>query len=1372
MRKNRRAFLTDVAASVVMFGVGMAMASDVVFYEAGKTVAASHERLMPSALETSGRRPKARNTLVVTGRWDVAACGAFEATFAEPAQELVRCMVMLENSDAVPPDPRCYHSEGTFKANLGLQSTSNVTALPIPPAMPEFQAAVARMHRMPFTQMFAEVWPHPYWSWEAGERGYGFSCWTLDVSRPVVRLTFTWAGDGKLVRLAAGGPKNTVREWPAFAKVKADDFLPFMDKYGQFKWKEWPGKTHSDADLKRALAEEDADLAAHPGPASFDRWGGWKDGPKQKATGAFYITKINGMWWFVDPDGNLWWSNGPLRVSASTAMTPYKGREDHFEWLPPEEGDPFSLFYKTRDELMWPYWLKRGITNSFDFSAANLYRKYGEDWHGKWAERAHRRLRSWGANTIGNSSDRKVVEMSRTPYVERFEIKSLPIRGGDQNVGWWPLRDPYDASFAANVRQQLKERQYQLNDPWCVGFFVDNELPWGFEGHVGRLVWDSPEDQPVKQVFRRWLAERHGKAPETPSDEDFRTFSHVVPEEYFRQIRLAFDEVAPKKLYLGCRGMALEYIAKAAEKYVDAASQNWYDRDVSRFFYTPPDNPNMGCAGLATVDKPIIIGEFHMGARDRGPLWGSLVTLKDQNERAAVYRRFLTSALEHPRFIGTHWHHFSDEPTSGRFDGEAMQNGWTDVCDTPYPETIEAVRWVGENMYRIRWAAGLRNRSVSLLAVSAFAENPGLVDFGVAYYPEAWPESRWETDLGMMKDLGMSLIRIGEFNWGNFEPKEGEFDFKPYLRLLDLCERHGIKVMMCTPTAATPTWMQRDYPNTLKTRKDGTQPGPGGRQQACASSERFRFFSRRVVEKMAEAFKDHPAVTTWQLDNELSVFGGTGLCECERCRQGFIKCLQARFGTLEELNRSFNGAFWSGTFSKWEDVRLPLHDTRCDWRTEYLRYQGQQFLSYLLNQADVLRKANPRWRLTSNNPSASNMARHDILFRTLGYAAADTYICWNDKVKEQAKFLDVQSWTWSMFCGLTGAQKPFMIGESGPFCFDADIPYSYDLVKPFFYLTLGFDAESFLYFRWRESVSGEETHPAVLPWSGRKTFVYAMLKKQMDEYAALPESIARLPLDKGEVAIVHDAESHIYSLTHAYGCSWKGTSDKLFDVEVNLHSALRRRGVKVDIVQLSEGMSLSPYKVAFFPQHYTVSESTMRQIRDYAAEGGAVVAINRFNFAEPRGWNFRTDVGPAGMTDFFGIEIDERRSISYGNVELAVPTTAETIRALDGTCFKGKSYLTRNAAGKGSAWYVTQVPTRDMCRDLVTDILPRAGVVLREELPDCVYRLTRGGYVIVVNFTKESQTIVAESGRLFMGEPEIKEGRMTLKPLTVAIWRE
>ena len=79
--------------------------------------------------------------------------------------------------------------------------------------------------------------------------------------------------------------------------------------------------------------------------------------------------------------------------------------------------------------------------------------------------------------------------------------------------------------------------------------------------------------------------------------------------------------------------------------------------------------------------------------------------LKDQNERAAVYRQYVRSALENPIIIGVHWHQYSDQATSGRFDGENMQVGWTDVCDTPYWETVAAIREIGYPMYEIRWKA-------------------------------------------------------------------------------------------------------------------------------------------------------------------------------------------------------------------------------------------------------------------------------------------------------------------------------------------------------------------------------------------------------------------------------------------------------------------------------------------------------------------------------------------------------------------------------------------------------------------------------------------------------------------------------------------
>ena len=660
---------------------------------------------------------------------------------------------------------------------------------------------------------------------------------------------------------------------------------------------------------------------------------------------------------------------------------------------------------------------------------------------------------------------------------------------------------------------------------------------------------------------------------------------------------------------------------------------------------------------------------------------------------------------------------------------------------------------------------------IGVMAASAGAEgascpgNGGLRDFGCAYYPEAWPEERWETDLSMMEELGMNLIRIGEFNWSRFEPREGEFDFAPYLRLLDLCEKHGIKAMMCTPTAAPPAWMAKRYPETQKLRADGSRPAWGGRQTACLVSPKYREFSRRIVERMAEAFRDHPAVTTWQLDNEIAIWGRAGSCVCDACRAAWIADLKRRYGTVENLNKEFNGVFWSMGISDWEDIHLPVHETRFGPGRDYARFHGEQDLRRILEQADILRKANPKWRITSNNPSASQFTRMDRLFANLGYAATDTYIS-----NLKGAGYEAHLWIWSMYRGLTGTQKPFMVAETGAFNWDEAPVNSYDAVKPWFYLALMHGAESYLYFRWRESVSGEETHPAILPWSGRKTFVFDRLKRQMEEYRSLPEPLARLPLPAGEVAIVHDAESHSYELFNA--CK-KNHGDWLEDSERNLLYALERRGVRADLVQLSSKEDWSKYPVAFFCCHDSLDAESIARIRAYVEKGGHAVAVGRMNFASPLGGYYLPEPTPAGMLDLFGLEVLERRDGGRnGSREYAdVSRGAEVLERYTDFCFKGAPLLTRHAYGKGAAYYQMKTPLeKDEARHLVDVVLSREGVAMRPELPEKVYRGERGPYTVIINMNETPVELPAEPGKPLIGSPRISGDRMTVEGFGVLIF--
>ncbi len=499
---------------------------------------------------------------------------------------------------------------------------------------------------------------------------------------------------------------------PKITRVPYKEFFAFIDCYGQYKHSEWPGKIHTDAELKRARQIEEEDLAKHTGPIDRNKYGGWANGPRYEATGRFYFKKVDGKWWFVDPEGCLWWSHGVVRVTPSSAVTPLDGRRDYFENLP-QQGSEFEKFYYTHDALLKPYYTARNIKETYDFSSANCYRKYGEDYKNVYAELAHRRLRSWGLNTIANSSDKDICLLSKTPYIERLEVLAKEIKGSGGS--WWRFMDPWDPSFKQSIIDQLKAREKELKDPYLVGLFVDNELKWGNESFLAATVAKNEPSLVAKQEFvKHYKAKYHGdiaalnsawktsfssweallantEALPRSAHKDLVEFNDMIIHKYFRNCREVFDEYAPGLLYLGCRfsDSNRKAITIGAE-YCDAISHNIYCYTLED--YIQPEG----------IDKPMIVGEFHFGTRDRGPFHHSLLEVASHEARGKAYEAYLRSALEHPNIVGTHWHQFSDQATTGRFDGENFNVGFTDVCDTPYYETIEGVRRVGYDMYNIR----------------------------------------------------------------------------------------------------------------------------------------------------------------------------------------------------------------------------------------------------------------------------------------------------------------------------------------------------------------------------------------------------------------------------------------------------------------------------------------------------------------------------------------------------------------------------------------------------------------------------------------------------------------------------------------------
>jgi hypothetical protein len=279
-----------------------------------------------------------------------------------------------------------------------------------------------------------------------------------------------------------------------------------------------------------------------------------------------------------------------------------------------------------------------------------IKKKYNGDWY-RYCDRAHVRLRSWGMNTLGNWSDDGTClkQRHRTPYVLSAYYGGPKLKNGFPDV-----TNPGFRTALANGLADLA-RKGVVKDPYCIGVFIDNELrPW--------------------------------------------TDDEKVAKTYFSTCREEMRKALPNLLYLGCRFDFHDFPAEGpkvavrmAAKYCDVVSFNRYRFTADELRL--PDGSD---------DKPIIIGEFHFGALDRGPLHPGLRSVGSQAQRAAAYSMYLRTAVRNPAIVGARWFQYGDQRVTGRFDGENYQVGFLDICDSPYAETIAASREMGQMLYQLR----------------------------------------------------------------------------------------------------------------------------------------------------------------------------------------------------------------------------------------------------------------------------------------------------------------------------------------------------------------------------------------------------------------------------------------------------------------------------------------------------------------------------------------------------------------------------------------------------------------------------------------------------------------------------------------------
>ena len=447
-----------------------------------------------------------------------------------------------------------------------------------------------------------------------------------------------------------------------------------------------------------------------PAHAATDAWGG-DTSIQSAATGRFRLEQIDGVWWLITPDGNAFFSAGVAGVRP--------------------EGDYAPAL------ATYPYW-------------DNVTARYGSD--AAWATATLARLHDLHVNTLGAWS-RTHLFAGQIAYTEilGFAARAPAVAGAPVGLTGKPIRDFFDPSYAPGAAVEAALAAPCAADPWCIGVFTDNEigllpgvaqslnyldayllLPSGAPGKVALQTFLAGRYADVAAFNAAWgtsladLADVQGLAA-LPADAvafparavDRRLFDGVVAGEYARVAHDALRAAAPDTLILGSRLLAFSTsaeVVQAIAPHVDALSINYYELAPSAVPIIAAVGAQYGYIPFARLfddldvmyrltGKPLLIGEFTYRAMDSGlpntlPLFFTVHAT--QAERADAYGDYMRKVLARPFLIGAHWFKYTDEPATGRPDGENSNEGVVDIADDLWMTFTDRMRIINRDAFARR----------------------------------------------------------------------------------------------------------------------------------------------------------------------------------------------------------------------------------------------------------------------------------------------------------------------------------------------------------------------------------------------------------------------------------------------------------------------------------------------------------------------------------------------------------------------------------------------------------------------------------------------------------------------------------------------
>jgi len=671
---------------------------------------------------------------------------------------------------------------------------------------------------------------------------------------------------------------------------------------------------------------------------------------------------------------------------------------------------------------------------------------------------------------------------------------------------------------------------------------------------------------------------------------------------------------------------------------------------------------------------------------------------------------------------------------------------------------------------------------------NSYFPDKDLVTTGIYYYPEHWNENQWERDIRKIADMGFEFVHLAEFAWYKMEPEEGKFDFVWLDKVVDLCVKNKLKVLMCTPSATTPTWMRVNYPETFIMNSNYIRAENGTRGLGSITNPKYRAFVEKIVVEMGKRYGQNKNVIGWQLDNEppaISDFSPSS-------QEAFRMWLKNKYKTVDALNVAWGAAFWSQWFNNFEQVIIPNTNLVGWWGNnphallDFKRYLADMQAEFLDFQATALRNSISKAQYITTNYTAICTGADPRRTKKMDFASYTAYPnSGGNNIGEigfrlgDSKAVLFAAEYYKSVGGVSGVMEmqpgPVNWGYYNPLLMPGT-------VRMWLYHSFAAGGKLACSYRFRQVLySSEQYHAGIMqtdgvtPSQGGEEYIQFIneiknLRKQYKPNVKMPEKLAAR-----STAILWNLENYWTIDRQKLTFQWDA-----WNYPIKFLEMAKSMGAPTEVIP--ETADFSKYRFLIVPAYELADAALVKKWNDYVTNGGHLILTCR-TATKDRDGHFWEGEWAAPISGLIGARVKATDMLSgYAKGDIVMKSShynwnnwgdlleadknTEVLATYDNQFYKGKVAVVKRKVGKGTVTYIG-VDTDDskLEKDILREMYTKAGATT-EDYPEGIFVYWRDGFYMAVNYssTDYAMTLPATA--------KVLVGEKTLKPAGVLVWSE